>query len=123
MNKINIAEAFSTFSDAWSPRVGGDINDMQIKFAKFRGTFDWHQHDQEDELFLVVRGEMRMSFRGGHVDVGEGEYIIVPRRTEHRPEALSEECHVLLLEPASTLNTGSVENERTIKALKRLSSS
>lgn len=120
MDKVNLEQAFSTFSEAWSPRVAGDINDAQIKLAKFRGSFEWHHHDREDELFLVVKGRMRMGFRDRDVDLDPGEFIIVPRGVEHRPEALGDECHVVLLEPNTTLNTGNVENERTVRELERI---
>ncbi|MBX9732277.1 MAG: cupin domain-containing protein [Sphingomonas sp.] len=120
MNKVNLAQAFSTFSEPWCPKVAGDINNAQIKLAKFRGPFHWHHHENEDELFLVVQGRLRMGFRDREVDLDPGEFIIVPRGVEHRPEALSEECHVVLLEPNTTLNTGNVENERTVRAPKRI---
>jgi len=118
--KTNLASAFATITEAWQPKVGGDINDFQVKLAKFRGAFDWHSHDTEDELFLVVKGRMRMGLRAGDVDLDEGEYIIVPHGTEHRPEALGDECHVMLLEPRTTLNTGTVVTERTVKEPERL---
>jgi mannose-6-phosphate isomerase-like protein (cupin superfamily) len=118
--KINLAQAFGTFTDHWSPKVAGDLNDAQIKLAKFEGAFDWHHHAEEDELFLVVSGRMRMGLRDGDVDLDPGEFIIVPRGVEHRPEALTEECHVVLIEPKTTLNTGNVVNERTIRDLDRL---
>jgi mannose-6-phosphate isomerase-like protein (cupin superfamily) len=120
MDKVNLAQAFSTFSDAWSPKVAGDINDAQVKLVKLRGPFHWHHHDHEDELFLVVQGRLRMGFRDRNVDLDPGEFIIVPRGVEHCPEALSEECHVMLLEPNTTLNTGNVENERTVRDLQRI---
>lgn len=120
LQKVNLADAFASFSDPWSPKVGGDINDMQIKLAKFEGKFDWHHHEQEDELFLVVKGRMRMGLRSGDIDLDEGEMIIVPHGVEHRPEALSAECHVLMLEPKSTLNTGTVITDKTVKHLDRL---
>ena len=120
MRKVNLAQAFSSFSEAWSPKVAGDINDAQIKLAKFRGAFDWHHHESEDELFLVVEGRMRMGFRDRDVDLDPGEFIIVPKGVEHRPEALTAECHVVLLEPNTTLNTGNVENERTLRELDRI---
>jgi mannose-6-phosphate isomerase-like protein (cupin superfamily) len=120
INKVNLAKAFAGFSEPWSPRVAGDINNFQIKLAKFEGAFHWHHHEHEDELFLVVSGKMRMGFRDRNVDLDPGEFIIVPRGVEHRPEALSEDCHVVLLEPNSTLTTGNEENERTIKGLKRI---
>ena len=118
--KVNLADAFARFSDPWSPRVAGDINDMQVKLAKFEGKFDWHHHEREDELFLVVKGTMRMGLRDGDIDLDEGEMIIVPHGVEHRPEALTEECHVLMLEPNTTLNTGVVETERTVSNPERL---
>jgi mannose-6-phosphate isomerase-like protein (cupin superfamily) len=120
MKKVNLNHAFSTFPDAWSPKVAGDINDTQIKLAKFRGSFHWHHHDNEDELFLVVEGKLRMGFRDHNVDLDAGEFIIVPKGVEHRPEALSDECHVVLLEPNTTLNSGNVENERTVRELERI---
>jgi mannose-6-phosphate isomerase-like protein (cupin superfamily) len=119
-DKVNLAAAFATFHDHWNPRVAGDINNFQIKLVKFAGKFDWHHHDSEDELFLVVAGRMKMGFRDRDVIVEPGEFIIVPHGTEHCPEALDGECHVLLLEPNSTLNTGNVETEKTRKTLERL---
>ncbi len=118
--KVNLADAFSSFTDHWSPKVAGNINNMQVKLAKFEGKFDWHHHDQEDELFLVVSGTMRMGLRTGDIDVEAGEFIIVPHGTEHRPEALTDDCHVLLLEPNTTLNTGNVKTDKTVEVLDRL---
>ncbi|MEP3226950.1 MAG: cupin domain-containing protein [Parasphingorhabdus sp.] len=118
--KVNLKDAFATFSDHWSPKIAGDINDAQIKLAKFEGQFDWHHHDQEDELFLVIAGRMRMGLRSGNVDVDPGEFIIIPRGVEHRPEGLGGECHVLLLEPKTILNTGNVITEKTVIAPDRL---
>lgn len=120
MRKINLAEAFARFSDHWSPKVLGDVNDAQVKAVKLKGAFEWHRHEDEDELFLVVAGRMRMGLRTGDLELGPGELVIVPRGVEHRPEAASEECHVLLFEPKTTLNTGNVESERTVRALDRL---
>ncbi|HMN81535.1 MAG TPA: cupin domain-containing protein [Burkholderiaceae bacterium] len=123
LSKVNLAEAFRTFDDYWSPRIGGDINDFQIKLAKFKGEFNWHHHDHEDELFLVVKGELLMRLKaenGGDQIVREGEYIIVPRGIDHCPSALGDEVHCLLFEPRSTLNTGNTINERTVNDLQRL---
>ena len=120
LQKVNLAGAFAGFSDPWSPKVAGDINDMQVKLAKFEGKFDWHHHEREDELFLVVKGRMRMGLRSGDIDLEEGEMIIVPHGVEHCPEALSEQCHVLMLEPNTTLNTGTIETERTVSNPERL---
>ena len=120
MRKVNLAEAFASFSDHWNPKVAGDVNDAQIKLAKFAGAFDWHRHEREDELFLVVEGRMRVGLRTGDIDLEPGEFIIVPAGTEHRPEALTDECHVVLMEPRTTLNTGNVENARTVRELGRV---
>jgi mannose-6-phosphate isomerase-like protein (cupin superfamily) len=119
-DKVNLAEAFARFDDHWNPRVAGDINNFQVKLVKFAGKFDWHRHEIEDELFLVVAGRMKMGLRTGDVIVEPGEFIIVPHGTEHCPEAPDGECHVMLLEPGSTLNTGNVETEKTRKTLERL---
>lgn len=120
IEKVNLSAAFASFSEAWQPKVAGDVNEAQVKLAKFRGAFDWHHHEQEDELFLVVEGRMRMGLRDGDIDLEPGEFIIVPRGVEHCPESLSEECHVLMLEPNTTLNTGNLDNERTVRVLDRV---
>jgi len=119
MDKINLNEKLSQFSDHWSPRIVGELNGQQVKLVKLLGEFDWHHHDDEDELFLVVKGRFRMDFRDHSVWVEEGELLIVPRRVEHRPVAQTE-AHVLLFEPASTLNTGNVRNERTVREPPRI---
>lgn len=119
MDKVNLAEAFGRFSEHWSPRIAGEINDSHVKLVKLKGEFVWHHHDHEDELFLVVRGRMSMRFRDREVWLEPGEFIIVPKGVEHLPAA-PEECEVLLLEPKTTLNTGNVVNERTVRELKRL---
>ena len=121
MHVVNLAETFEQFSDYWSPKIVGDINDVDVKVVKLRGEFVWHHHEREDELFLVVKGRLRMQLRDGDREVGPGEFIIVPRGTEHCPLALTDEVHVLLLEPKGTLNTGNVINERTVADLERLS--
>ena len=120
MHKVNLTQAFGTFSDFWSPKVAGELNDSLVKLAKFSGSFDWHHHEHEDELFLVVSGRLRMGLRTGDIDLEPGEFIIVPHGIEHRPEALTEECHVVLLEPRTTLNTGNIVNERTVRDLDTL---
>jgi mannose-6-phosphate isomerase-like protein (cupin superfamily) len=117
---VNLAETFAKFAEAWSPKIAGDVNDMQVKVVKMRGEFVWHHHDVEDELFLVVAGRLRMQLREGNKDVGPGEFIIVPRGVEHCPLALTDEVHVVLLEPRTTLNTGNVVNERTVATPDRL---
>lgn len=112
MEKVNLAEKLSLFNDYWSSKIAGELNGQQVKLAKFQGEFVWHKHDHEDELFLVVNGRFRMEFRDRHAELETGELLIVPRGVEHRPVA-DEEVHVLLFEPATTLNTGDVKNERT----------
>jgi mannose-6-phosphate isomerase-like protein (cupin superfamily) len=119
MMKVNLKEKLRLFAEHWSPKVVGELNGQQVKLVKFIGEFVWHKHDNEDELFLVVQGRFRMEFRDRHVWLEEGEFLIVPRGVEHRPVA-EEEAHVLLFEPASTLNTGNVRNERTLERLERL---
>lgn len=120
MEVVNLADTFRRFSDHWSPKVVGDVNDMHVKVVKLSGEFVWHHHDHEDELFLVVAGRLRMKLRDGDREVGPGEFIIVPHGTEHCPEALSDEVHVVLLEPKGTLNTGNVVNDRTVADLDRV---
>ena len=119
MQTVNIAEKLSQFAEAWSPRILGEVNESYVKAVKLRGEFVWHHHDREDELFLVVKGLLRMRFRDREVLVRPGEFLIVPRGVEHLPVA-DEETHVLLFEPKSTLNTGNVTNERTVAELQRL---
>ena len=115
---INLSEKLATFSEHWSPRIIGEVNDFHVKLAKLKGEFIWHHHASEDELFLVVKGTLRIRFRDFEAVARAGEMIIVPRGVEHCPVA-DEEVHVLLLEPAMTLNTGNVRSERTRDTLKR----
>jgi mannose-6-phosphate isomerase-like protein (cupin superfamily) len=117
---VNLAAAFDRCRDYWSPKIAGEVNDMHVKLVKLRGEFVWHHHENEDELFLVVKGRLRMQLRDGDREIGPGEFIIVPRGTEHCPLALTEEVHVVLLEPKTTLNTGNVVNERTVADLERI---
>jgi mannose-6-phosphate isomerase-like protein (cupin superfamily) len=119
MKKVNIDEKLSSFSDHWNPRVIGELNGQQVKAVKLKGEFVWHHHDHEDELFLVIKGTLRMEFRNKIEEIKEGEFIIVPRGVEHKPVA-NEEVHILLFEPATTLNTGNVDNERTRKTLEHI---
>jgi mannose-6-phosphate isomerase-like protein (cupin superfamily) len=119
MDKVNLSEKLARFSETWSPKIVGELNGQLVKLVKFQGPFVWHHHDHEDELFLVVKGRFRMEFRDRHVWLEQGEFLIVPQGVEHRPVA-EEEAHVLLFEPASTLNTGNVRNERTLDQLDRL---
>lgn len=119
MERINLAEKFSLFSEQWSPKVVAELNGQHVKIAKLKGEFVWHQHDAEDELFLVVRGQLRLEFRDRTVVLEEGEMMVVPAGVEHRPAA-DEEAHILMFEPMSTLNTGNVRNERTVAELDRI---
>src|SRR3990172_6500318 len=119
IERVILVEKFSRFIEQWSPKIVGEVNDSYVKLVKFKGEFVWHHHEREDELFLVVKGRFTMKLREGDINVGEGEFIIIPRGIEHKPLA-EEECHVLLLEPKSTLNTGNVRNERTLDTLQRI---
>ncbi len=127
MEKINLNGKLSLIGEHWKPHIIGELNNQQVKLVKFQGPFTWHHHDNEDELFLVVKGRFRMEYRDPDgqplpersVWLETGEMIVVPRGVEHRPVA-DEEAHVLLFEPASTLNTGNVENEWTVHDLARL---
>lgn len=114
MNAVNLAEKLAGFGEHWSPRIVGELNGQQVKLAKLHGEFVWHHHEHEDELFLVLKGTLVMRLREGDVTLQEGEFLIVPRGVEHQPVA-EEEVHVLLFEPATTLNTGNVRNERTVE--------
>jgi mannose-6-phosphate isomerase-like protein (cupin superfamily) len=118
MDKVNLKEKLALFAEHWSPRIVGELNGQQVKLAKFKGEFDWHHHEQEDELFLVLKGRLQLRLRGREIDLDEGEFFIVPRGVEHQPVA-REEAHILMFEPASTLNTGNLRNERTLEHLER----
>jgi len=109
MHKVNLAEKLALISEHWRPKVVGELNGQEVKLVKFQGTFVWHQHECEDELFLGVRGRFRLEFRDRAVELGPGEFIIVPRGVEHRTVA-AEEVEVLVFEPAGTRNTGNVED-------------
>jgi mannose-6-phosphate isomerase-like protein (cupin superfamily) len=119
MRKVNLARKLASFSDHWRPRLVGELNGQHVKVVKLLGEFVWHHHADEDELFLVLKGTLLMRLRHGDVAIEEGEFFIVPRGVEHLPVA-AEEVHVLLFEPAGTLNTGNVRNERTLANLERL---
>ena len=117
MDKVNLKDKLALFSEHWQPKIVGELNGQQVKLVKLRGEFIWHHHEHEDELFMVVKGRFRMDLADRQVWVEEGEFIIIPRGVEHRPYA-EEEAHILLFEPATTLNTGNVENEMTVPAAK-----
>jgi mannose-6-phosphate isomerase-like protein (cupin superfamily) len=120
-HKINLVEAADQkIKKVFDPHIAGDVNDAQVKIAKFGDVFDWHAHDDEDEAFLVLRGRIAIDFRDGTVELGSGEFIVVPRAVEHRPRSLSEQPVVLMFEPATTLNTGNAKSDLTVADLKRL---
>ena len=119
MDKVNLRDKLASFTESWSPKIVGELNGQLVKVVRFQGEFVWHHHEHEDELFLVVKGRFRMEYRDRHVWLEEGEFLVVPRGVEHRPVA-DEEAHVLLFEPAATLNTGNVHNERTLRELERI---
>ena len=119
MHKVNIAEKFSLITEYWKPYIGAELNGQAVKFDKLKGEFIFHHHENEDEMFLVVKGRFRMEFRDRHEWIEEGEFIVIPRGVEHKPVA-DEECWLLLFEPATTLNTGNVVNERTQPHLERV---
>ena len=119
MEKVNLRQKLDSFSEHWSPKIVAELNGQQVKLTKVWGEFVWHHHDDEDELFMVLKGRLRMELRDRHIWLEEGEILVVPRGVEHRPVA-EEEVEILLFEPASTLNTGNVENERTVRQLERI---
>ena len=119
IEKVNLSEKFALFSEHWSPKIAGEVNDSLVKLVKFRGDFVWHKHETEDEMFFVVKGSITIRLRDGDVRLGEGEFVIIPRGVEHKPYA-EEEAHVLLFEPKTVLNTGDVVNERTRPVLERI---
>jgi mannose-6-phosphate isomerase-like protein (cupin superfamily) len=119
IEKVNLKEKFGLFRECWSPRIAGEVNDSYVKLVKLEGEFVWHKHDEEDEMFLVVKGAIRIRLRDGEVELNEGEFVVIPRGVEHMPVA-DREAHVLLFEPKSVLNTGDVVNERTVADLRRV---
>lgn len=118
-DKINLAQKFSQIHEYWKPYIAGELNGQLVKLDKLKGEFVWHHHENEDEMFLVIKGRFRIEFRNKAVQLEEGEFIVVPRGVEHKPVA-DEECWIMLFEPASTLNTGNVENEFTVRELERV---
>jgi mannose-6-phosphate isomerase-like protein (cupin superfamily) len=119
VQKVNLGEKFGLFQDHWSPKIAGELNDCHVKLVKLQGEFVWHHHENEDELFLVVKGKLTIRLRDGEIELQPGEFVIIPKGVEHMPVAY-EETHVLLLEPKSTLNTGNVQSERTVSELERV---
>ncbi|WP_024293220.1 cupin domain-containing protein [Lacrimispora indolis] len=119
MEKVNINEKLNAFSEYWSPKIVGDINESYVKLAKLKGEFVWHMHENEDEMFMVIRGRLLIKLRTEDIILNEGEFFIIPRGIEHMPVA-EEEVHVMLLEPKTTLNTGNIKNERTVEVLEKI---
>jgi mannose-6-phosphate isomerase-like protein (cupin superfamily) len=119
LEKVNLSDKFSLFEEHWSPQIAGEVNDSYVKLVKFQGDFVWHKHDEEDEMFLVVKGSITIRLRDGDVRLEEGEFVVIPRGVEHMPVA-EEEAHVILFEPKTVLNTGDVRNERTREVLGRI---
>lgn len=119
MEKVSLAEKLSMFNDYFNPRVVGELNGQQVKLVKFKGEFVWHHHEHEDELFYVVKGSFEMQMRDKTITVNEGEFIVMPRGVEHCPRA-TEEVEIMLFEPASTLNTGNVNNDRTVESPEKI---
>ncbi len=119
MEVVNLTDKFARFQEHWQPKIAGEVNDAYIKLVKFKGEFLWHKHDAEDELFLVVKGNMTIKLRDRDLHISEGEFVIIPRGVEHMPVA-AEEVHVLLIEPKTTLNTGDKLSERTVAELERI---
>ena len=119
IEKINISGKLSLFDDYWNPRIVGELNGQHVKLVKFKGEFVWHKHENEDEMFLVIKGNFEMELRDITLDIEEGELIIIPKGTEHRPTA-AEEVHIMLFEPMSTLNTGNVQDKLTKNMLEKI---
>jgi len=119
MEKVNLAEKLSLFNDYFSPKIVGELNGQQVKLVKFKGKFVWHHHDNEDELFYVVKGSFDMQMRDKTITVNAGEFLIVPKGVEHRPVA-KKEVEIMLFEPAATLNTGNIVDEKTVTNLEKL---
>lgn len=119
LRKINLAEMFGRFADRWSPKIVADLNDSHVKLAKVQGEFVWHQHAEEDELFVVIRGELTIELRDGQVTLGPGELVVIPKGVEHRPVA-REEVQLMLIEPKGIRHTGDVVTERTVHEYQRI---
>jgi len=119
MQKVNLKDKLNLFNDYWSPKIVGDLNDSYVKFAKLKGEFVWHKHDNEDELFFIIKGTLLIKFRDQDITLNEGEFLIIPKGVEHLPIA-KEEVHVMLIEPKTTLNTGDVTSDLTKKELDRI---
>lgn len=118
-DKVDLKEKFSLFSQHWSPKIAGELNGQYVKLAKLKGEFIWHRHESEDELFMVIKGQLTIKLRDRDINLAEGQFFIIPQGVEHMPVA-EEECHVMLFEPKSVLNTGDVQNEKTVETLEHI---
>ena len=119
VNVVNIKQKLSLFSEYWNPKIIGELNDHKVQAVKLKGPFEWHHHENEDELFLVIKGRLIIHFRDSDVNINEGEFVIIPHLLEHKPEAL-EEVEILLIEPKSALNTGNVKSDKTVANQEKL---
>lgn len=119
MEKVDLKEKFTLFTEQWRPKIVGELNGQYVKIAKLQGEFVWHRHEDEDELFFVVHGQLTIKVKDRDIDLSEGQFFIVPRGVEHLPVAQSE-CHVMLFEPKTVRNTGNVQNERTVEHSERI---
>lgn len=119
MNKVDLKEKFSLFDGHWQPKVVGELNGQYVKLAKLKGEFIWHQHKNEDELFMVIKGKLKIKLKDRDIDLDEGQFFIIPRGVEHLPVA-EEEVHVMLFEPQSVLNTGDKKNDRTVENIEKI---
>ncbi len=119
MNVVDLKEKFSLFNEYWSPKIAGELNGQYVKLAKLKGEFVWHHHEHEDELFMVVKGKLTIKLKDQNIELNEGQFFIIPRGVEHLPVA-EEECHVMLFEPKSVLNTGNTKNEKTVEKLETI---
>ncbi len=115
MNKVNLPEKFNLFNEYWSPKIVGELNGQYVKLAKFKGEFTWHSHENEDEMFFVVKGSMRIELRDGVINLKQGEFCVIPKGVEHKPVA-DEEAHIMLFEPKSTEQTGGIESELLVES-------
>ena len=119
MKKVDLEDKFSLFDEHWQPKIVGELNGQYVKLAKLKGEFIWHKHEDEDELFMVIKGKLRIKLRDGAIDLEEGQFCILPKGVEHLPIA-EEEAHVMLFEPKGVLNTGDTRNERTVDELQEI---
>lgn len=119
MNSVDLEEKFSQFDEYWSPKIVGELNEQLVKVAKLKGEFVWHHHENEDELFMVIKGNLTIKLRDKDIQLSQGQFFIIPRGVEHLPVA-DEECHVMLFEPKTVLNTGNVVNEKTVKDIEKI---